>query len=175
MPTPVGHALGGLAVYLAARWPQKDWFLLTAVAISAVLPDLDFAIQLFASRSYHRYFSHSLSFSVLFMVAAYLILKWLGRTSPGRDAALTGAGYASHILLDLISNDTYPPFGVQLFWPFSDAFVISQIQIFPEIWRGNLVILFGPHNWIAAGIEFLILLPVVTLLWWFRGRQNQSE
>ncbi len=175
VPTPVGHSLGGLAVYLAARWPQKDWFLVGGVAVSAVLPDLDFAIQPFAGRSYHRYFSHSLGFSVLFAVAAYLILKWLGRTSPRRDAVLMGAGYVSHIVLDLFSHDTHPPFGIQLFWPFSDGFVITPVQIFPEVWRGSVAVLFGLHNWLAAGIEFLVLLPFVVSLWWLRGRRGQSE
>lgn len=175
MPTPGGHSLAGLAVYLAAKWPQKDWLLLGAVAGAAVFPDLDFAIQPFTGRSFHRYFSHSLGFSVLFSVAAYLIMKWVGRTSAGRDTALIGAGYVSHVFLDILSNDTHPPFGVQLFWPFSDGFVISPIQIFPEVWRGSLVILFGAHNWMAAGIEFLVMLPVVALAWWLRARASQSE
>ncbi len=175
VPTPVGHSLGGLAVYLAARWPEKDWFLLGAVVVSALLPDLDFAITPFAGRSYHRYFSHSLAFSVLFSVAAYLIMKRVGRTSPDRDAALMAVGYVSHIFLDVFSKDTHPPFGVQLFWPFSDAFVIAPVQIFPEVWRGSLAILFGAHNWMAAGIEVLILLPVVAFFWWLRRRRSQSE
>ena len=175
VPTPVGHSLGGLAVYLAARWPQKDWFLLGAVVVAALFPDLDFAIQPFTGRSYHRYFSHSLGFTVLFSVAAYLLMKTVGRKSPGRDAVLIGVGYVSHIALDFFSNDSHPPFGVQLFWPLSDGFVISQVQIFHEVWRGNLAILFGPHNWITAGIEFLVVLPLVVFLGWLRRRRPQSE
>jgi len=175
VPTPIGHSLGGLAVYLAARWPEKDWFLLGAVVVSALLPDLDFAITPFAGQSYHHYFTHSLGFTALFAGIAYLVMKRVGRKSPGRDAAIVTAAYLSHIILDVLTTDTTSPFGVQLLWPFSNAFFISPVTPFAAVWRGRVTIVFGAHNWMAAGIEVLILLPVVALFWWLRGGRSQSE
>jgi membrane-bound metal-dependent hydrolase YbcI (DUF457 family) len=173
MPTPVGHALGGLAAYLAAppeKEAHKDWTLLGATLLAALLPDLDLVIGPFAGRSYHHYFTHSLGFSVLFAGIAYWAMRRMARVSPGRDALVIASGYLSHILLDILAKDTTPPFGVQLFWPFSDAFFISPVLVFSDVWRGSLALLFGLHNWLAMGREIVVLVPVVGLFWWLRRR-----
>ncbi len=173
VPTPVGHALGGLAVYAGARGARKkkDWTLLGATLVAAVLPDLDLLIGPFAGRSYHHYFTHSLGFTALFAGLAYWAMRRMGRDDPARDAGVIAAGYLSHIILDMLTKDTTPPFGVQLFWPFSDAFFISPVTIFSDVWRGGLAVLFGLHNWLAMGREILLLVPVVGLLWWLRRRR----
>jgi membrane-bound metal-dependent hydrolase YbcI (DUF457 family) len=80
------------------------------------------------------------------------------------------SGYLSHILLDILARDTTAPFGVQLFWPFSNAFLISPVLVFSDIWRGSLALLFGLHNWLAMGREIVVLVPVVGLFWWLRRR-----
>ena len=178
MPTPVGHALGGLAAYLAApptKKAQQDWTLLGATLLAALLPDLDLAIGSFAGRSYHHYFTHSLGFSVLFAGIAFWAMGRMGRAPAGRDALVMASGYVSHILLDLLGKDTTPPFGVQLLWPFSDAFFISPVPVFSDVWRGSPAVTFGLHNWLAMGREMLVLLPVVGLLAWFRRRRAQLE
>jgi len=178
VPTPVGHALGGLAAYLAAppgKRAHKDWTLLCATLFAALLPDLDLAIGPFAGRSYHHYFTHSLGFTVLFADIVYWAMRGMGRASPGRDALVMGSAYFSHILLDMLTKDTTVPFGVQLFWPFADAFVISPVSVFSDVWRGSLTVTFGLHNWLAMGREILVLMPAVGLLWWLRRRCGQVE
>ena len=175
MPTPVGHALGGLAAYLATRGDRKDWALLGASLASALLPDLDFLIRPFAGRSYHHYFTHSLGFAALFFGVAYVLLCRIQRAAPWRDAWVMTGAYLSHIILDLLAKDTSPPFGVQLLWPFSDAFFISPVAVFTDIWRGSLALLFGLHNWTAVGWEVLVLSPLVGLLWWLGRLRAQLE
>lgn len=175
MPTPVGHALGGLAIYLAAKdrpIPEDVAFAVTCLGVS-VLPDLDFAIGPFAGRSYHHYFSHSIGFAALFAVVTYAIARGLRRTRPFRDTGVLLAVYLSHIFLDLLGKDTTPPLGVQLFWPFSAAFHISPVFVFGEVWRGTLGKLFGLHNWMTVAREVLVLSPVCALLWW-RARGDTS-
>lgn len=168
MPTPVGHALGGLAVYLGATHGEvrRDLALGVACLGVSLLPDLDFAIGPFAGRNYHHYFTHSLGFAALFALAAYIGARVLGQARPLWDTGVLTGVYLSHILLDLLAKDTSPPFGVQIFWPFSDAFYISPIIIFDDIWRGSLAKLFGLHNWLSVGREVLILGPVIALLGW---------
>jgi membrane-bound metal-dependent hydrolase YbcI (DUF457 family) len=172
MPTPVGHALGGIAVYVAARGSSrpKDWPLAIAVVVSALLPDLDFAIGPFAGRSYHHYFTHSLGFTVLFAGVSYLGARFTKRAAPFRDAAVLTAAYFSHIFLDFLAKDATPPFGVQLLWPFSDTFYISPVKAFTATWRGSLAKLFGLHNWMAVGLEILVLLPIIALISRWRKR-----
>lgn len=175
MPTPVGHALGGVAVYLAARNKaslQGGLAFASACLATSLLPDLDFAIGPFAGRSYHHYFSHSLGFAALFAVAAYLLARAAARAQPLRDAAILLAVYLSHIFLDLLAKDTSPPFGVQLFWPFSDTFIISPLLIFDDIWRGTLTKLFGPHNWWSVAREVAVLGPVCLAVRWRRRQQR---
>ena len=177
MPTPVGHALGGLAVYAATGdKPLKKDLTFAAVCVGASLfPDLDFAIGPLAGRSYHHYFSHSLGFATLFGLGAYLIARASHRSKPLRDAGILFAIYLSHIFLDLLAKDTFPPFGVQLFWPFSEAFYKSPILIFDEVWRGTLGKLFGLHNWLALAREVVILVPVGAVVWWWRNRSKHLD
>jgi membrane-bound metal-dependent hydrolase YbcI (DUF457 family) len=170
MPTPVGHVLGGAAAYLATtdRALREDMGLAAACIGVSLFPDLDFAITPFAGRSYHHYFTHSLGFAALFAIAVYLLARVLKRSRPFREASILTAVYLSHILLDFLGKDTTTPFGVQLFWPFSDVFYISSISIFDEVWRGSLGKLFGWHNWWTMAREVLIMAPVTAFLWWWR-------
>ncbi len=170
MPTPVGHVIGGLVVYLAARDRpiKEDLPFVAACAGVSLLPDLDFAIGPLAGKSYHHYFTHSLGSAALFGLAAYLVSRAFRRNKPLRDATVLMAVYLSHILLDMVGRDTTPPFGVQLFWPFSEAFYISPVSLFDEVLRGTIGKLFGLHNWLAVARETLILGPIAVLLWWRR-------
>jgi membrane-bound metal-dependent hydrolase YbcI (DUF457 family) len=172
MPTPVGHALSGVAVYVATRRREsllKDLPLAVACVGAALAPDLDFAVSPFAGRTYHHYFTHSLGFAALFWAAAFLVARFAGRAAPGRDAALLATAFLFHVLLDLLAMDPSPPFGIRLLWPLSSAFYASPVALFADIRRGSLAILFGLHNWWAAAREVLILGPVLALVWWWRG------
>lgn len=168
MPTPVGHALAGLAIHGARG--REDWRFAAAIVASALLPDIDFFLGFFAGRNLHHYFTHSLGATAVFFVACCAVRKW----RASRAGWLTVA-YLSHLFLDLFSEDTAPPFGVQLLWPFSADFYISPVLVFNDVWRGNLAKLFGMHNWLAVGRELLLLGPIVGLVWWWRRRTLHSR
>ncbi|MCI0410427.1 MAG: metal-dependent hydrolase [Acidobacteria bacterium] len=165
MPTPVGHALAGLAIYASGRRPRlrEDWPFAAAVVGSALLPDVDFVLGFFVGRNLHHHFTHSLG------ATAFYFLACLGPCGLGRSGWLTFA-YASHLLLDLFSKDTAPPFGIQLLWPVSAGFYISPVLVFDDVWRGSLAMLFGWHNWLAVGREVLLLGPLAALAWRWRAR-----
>jgi membrane-bound metal-dependent hydrolase YbcI (DUF457 family) len=177
MPTPVGHAIGGLAVYFSAKGRpiREDLPFVAVCAGVSLLPDLDFAIGPFAGKSYHHTFTHSLGFTILFAFVTYLACRFLGRPKPIRDAGVLAMVYLSHILLDMLGEDKTSPFGVQLLWPFSEAYYISPFPIFDEVWRGTLDRLFGLHNWLAVAKEVLILGPIVVLVSRWRRLSQRSQ
>jgi membrane-bound metal-dependent hydrolase YbcI (DUF457 family) len=174
MPTPVAHSLAGAAIALVAtRRRPLDRNLLGASVVAACLADLDFGIGFLLGKNVHHHFTHSFGFAVLCAGAAY----FLARDHPQFHAKVLGASYLSHVLLDLLSKDTAPPFGLQILWPLSEEFHISPILVFDDIWRGSLAKLFGLHNWLAVAREVLIVGPAAVIaLWsWKRGQRYSKN
>jgi membrane-bound metal-dependent hydrolase YbcI (DUF457 family) len=178
MPTPVAHSLAGLAISVAVRGPKPlDRNLVLLAIASSCLADFDFAISFITGVNYHHYFTHSLGFTVLFAAAAYACARIAGRARPAFDAAVLGVSYLSHILLDMLSEDTAAPYGLELLWPFSDRFFISPVLLFDDIWRGTLAKLLSLHNWMAVAREVVLVgTPVaLVLLWSSRARTKESS
>lgn len=160
MPTPIGHALAGIAVAGAARSrlaPRQ----VAILAFCAAAPDLDLVLRLIDGLNHHRGPSHSVGAAVLASLVAWM-LRRAGLGLPG--PFLVGFAWTSHVALDYLGLDTSPPAGVMALWPFSDAFYISPVSIFYDIPRS-----FSPaairHNLLAVAIEVLVLAPVAWLAW----------
>ena len=175
MPTPVAHSLAGTTIALLSSGKRPlDRYLFAASVVAAAFADIDFGIGFLIGRNVHHYFTHSIGFTLLFAGVGYLTARAFARDRPAFDALVLGVSYLSHILLDMLSKDTAPPYGLELFWPLSDRFYISPILVFDDIWRGTLAKLFGLHNWLAVGREVLVMvLPTAVALWWWR-RQEYS-
>jgi inner membrane protein len=167
MPSPVGHALGGLAAgwLLQPRLPQvrplasAENLLFLTVAIA---PDLDLLVGV------HRGATHSLG-----ATGAVGIGVWALRRGPGRGrfAAATSAAYGSHVLLDWLGVDTSPPFGVPALWPFDAAYLQAPWQPFLAVSRRlHEPGLFWEPNALAIGREILLLLPLLILAGLWRRR-----
>lgn len=182
MPTPVAHALAGTAVYLAASGAgrrRKDLMLFAAAVVAACFADLDFGLNFLTGENYHHYFTHSIAFASLFTIGVYFFSRLRKRVAPARgaparDAWILGLAYLTHIFLDMFSKDTSPPYGLELGWPFSDAFTIAPFTVFDDIWRGSLEQLLSLHNWLAVGREVLIVGPVVLVFYYRWRRRRQS-
>ena len=56
-------------------------------------------------------------------------------TRRPRWGAAVALAWASHILLDWLSNDTRPPLGVMALWPFTREYYKAGIEIFPPVSR----------------------------------------
>jgi inner membrane protein len=198
MPSPVGHALAGIAVAWAADLApgRRAWRLsdpaaslfgraggtLTLVCGAlAAAPDLDL---LFLSR--HRAVTHSLGAVIVIFIIATAVTGWVTRLPspalPGsglerersslpvlRVGLMCAAAYGSHLFLDWLAVDTTFPYGLQALWPFSDAWYISGLDLFPGTERRHILSLAAFRtNLIAISREAAMLLPVLGLLWLVR-------
>lgn len=156
MPSPIGHALGGIAAAWRALPPQErvehHWRTLGIVAAVAAAPDLDLLVN------DHRGPAHSLGAA---LIAGFVALIWTRSFRWGVAAALA---WASHILLDWLGTDTRPPIGVMALWPWSHVYYESPLHLFPAISRRYWLSEFWLYNLKALIIELLLLLPVLLVV-----------
>jgi LexA-binding, inner membrane-associated putative hydrolase len=193
MPSPFGHSIAGLAVAWAADLVPGDrawraapasaaWYrragngLSVACALLAMAPDLDLGF------TRHRTYTHSIGAViavgvVTFAVAAASSRAWLAgapkaRRWPARAArigTMCAAAYASHMALDWLGVDLYPPPGLQVLWPFDSSWYISGLDLFRQTRREHLFTwpVFS-ENLLAMAQELAILGPIVVTLWLVR-------
>jgi hypothetical protein len=176
MPSPFGHSLAGLTVAWAAdlfpgerAWRvapvDASWYrragngLTAACALLAMAPDLDLGF------TRHRTYTHSVGAVVIVGLFVYLIAT----RARARIALMCAAAYASHLLLDWLGVDLYPPPGLQVLWPFDSGWYISGFDLFRQTRREQLftwpVI---EQNLLAIAQELAILVPIAAALWLVR-------
>ncbi len=163
MPTPFGHAVGGLAAAFltnsTATRPRLTMPILATSAALAVAPDLDIIAGL------HRIYTHSIAAVAVVGIVSWLVLRTRTPDALPLTAALTAA-YASHAVLDLLGKDTSPPLGLTALWPLSADYYLTGWNVFTEVsrryWRPGEFI-FG--NLRALSREMLVLLPVLIVTW----------
>ena len=180
MPTPVAHALAGVAVCLQAspriaRAPREISSVLALGVFVAIacLPDVDFILGFIAGVNLHHHFTHSVGATVLVAGISGMLgyLLNLRSGSAARFAWWVGIAYGSHMALDLFSKDTSPPYGMELLWPLSDRFIDGPWDLFDDIWRGSFAKLLGLHNWLAVAREIALVAPLVALSLWVSKRR----
>lgn len=161
MPSPVGHALGGLLVGLGAL-PQRDRTFMRDLGIctvAACLPDADFLW------GRHAMETHSLGAAAIAGVVMFALTR-------RADLALACAlAWCSHVLFDWLGSDDYPPIGVMALWPFTDNFYFAHAYVFEAISRRYHLPNFWEHNIWAVIKEVLILAPPLAALAWWRRRE----
>jgi membrane-bound metal-dependent hydrolase YbcI (DUF457 family) len=178
MPSPIGHALAGVAAAWAVDLVPGDrawrsapesasWFkragdgLTVACVALAVSPDLD---HLFV----HRTVTHSIAAVV---VVGLVAAAWAAnaRRPIARVALMCAAAYSTHLLLDWLGTDRYPPRGIQALWPVSRGWFISNADVFAQTARQHLLTpAIMLQNFRAIVQEAAILGPVVVTLWLVR-------
>lgn len=167
MPMPVAHGLVGASL-VAAVLPRADArryrLALVAGALLANAADGDFLLVVaLGSRAWHRGFTHSLAFALVFCAAAAAALG----ARRLREALALGLAYASHSLLDYAT--TVRGGGVELFWPFwAERLALG--------WRGLSEIPSGlpPGGvlwWLA--VEFALFAPPLAALLVLRRRLSR--
>lgn len=175
MPTPIGHALGGIAVgYVVAAWRGRSsrgtnrldipWSGLGCSVMSlstiAVLPDLDLLFGL------HRGMTHSVT-AALIIGIGYGLFQRTDRVGVGICAFLS---YGSHLVFDWCGVDTGPPSGVMAFWPLSESYYQSSFLIFHRVCREYWDLACWENNVMALGWELTVLVPVTVLAVLLRRR-----
>lgn len=146
MPSPIGHALGGVIIGEALA-PSA---LLLCVA-AGILPDVDFAWGA------HNRETHSLGAGVL---AGLLVLAWKRNV---RLALAVSLAWATHVLFDWLGSDDTPPLGVMALWPITSDFYFAHAYVFEAISRRYWLDNFIPHNAWAVTKEVVLLGPVALL------------
>ena len=174
MPSPLGHALAGMAAGWAvarpATVPGRPWHAGSelrwtglAFGILGVLPDIDL---LFPT---HRGATHSLAAALIVGLAAAALTK------RARLGAASGAAYGTHALLDWLGSDTSPPLGIMAWWPFSREYYHSAIDLFDAISRRYWLPGFWEHNFLAIAREVAILLPLLLLVAYSLRRRRRFD
>jgi membrane-bound metal-dependent hydrolase YbcI (DUF457 family) len=173
MPTPVGHALGGLAAALlansAARRPRLTPRVLLIAVVVAIAPDLDILA------GHHRSYTHSAGAVALVGLASWLMLRRRVQDASAAAAAVTAA-YTSHLVLDWLGKDTARPAGLTIFWPLSSEYFMSGLDIFEEVSRRYwLINEFVVGNLRAVSWELLVLTPLLIVAWAFWSKRTLKE
>ena len=147
MPSPVGHALGGIAA--GAPFVGSSRRTLWILAAMGAAADLDLLVGA------HRGVSHSIGAAVAAGLLAWAVARsW-------RWGVAAGCAWGSHVLLDWLGADNWPPLGIPALWPFTHAYYRSPLTIFPSVsrqyWLGARFLYF---NALALAVELVILVPV---------------
>jgi membrane-bound metal-dependent hydrolase YbcI (DUF457 family) len=135
--------------------------LVAVAAILAALPDADLLIP-----STHRMGSHSIVAAALVFIIAAAVTE---KVTRWRTAMICGAAYGSHLLLDWLGADNTPPRGLQLLWPFTSTWYISDLDLFRQTARRHF--LSAPTiraNVLAVLQEIAILAPILAVVWLVR-------
>lgn len=117
MPSPLLHFAAGAGICQVDRpaFQQAKLRLIVPVMLASVLPDFDvlpgFAIG--DPNRFHGGCTHSLGFAAL----AAIIVMLVSGTMRYRVAFWVFASWSTHCLLDAMTADGRPPYGVPLFWP----------------------------------------------------------
>jgi membrane-bound metal-dependent hydrolase YbcI (DUF457 family) len=158
LPSPIGHALGGLIVGEVLA-PSA----LLICAVAGVLPDIDLAW------GGHNRETHSLGAAV---IAGLVVLAW--KRSP-RLALAVALSWATHVFFDWLGSDDTPPLGVMALWPLNTNFYFADAFVFEAISRRYWLDNFITHNAWAVIKEVLILGPlaVMAFLWQVRRRYRR--
>ena len=179
MPSPIGHAMAGIAAAWTAdlvpgqrAWraaPESaSWFLRAGNGVTLVCAGLGAAADLDLLFGGHRTVTHSLAAVVFVWVFSTALAANAGRPIV-RVGLMCTAAYATHLLLDWMGVDRFPPLGIQLLWPWNHEWYISGADVFRQTARIHM--LTAPmmlQNLKAIAQELAILGPILVALWLVR-------
>ena len=194
MPSPLGHAVAGLAagwLIAGAPAPQSPftptsptapiapiaapanqpwiatWRAAFVFAGLAVSPDLDLLFHA------HSMYTHSIGAALVVLLAVAALTPAHARRWTAAFAC--AAAYASHILLDWMGNDTTPPIGIMALWPFTSEYYESNLHFFMAITRRYWLPGFWTHNLIAMLREIGTLVPLALVIYFLRRQRTRTR
>jgi len=135
----------------------------------AALPDVDVLFHT------HRTATHSVGAVILVTILAAAVT---GKVTHGDRARILrisltcGAAYATHLLLDWLAMDRYPPYGIQALWPFSSSWYISNLDWFPQVERRAFFTwpIIRYNAWVVVQ-ECVRLAPILVVVGVLRARR----
>ena len=185
MPSPVGHALAGVAAaWLAGGRLPRGWhgtlFLpsptrtaptsvdftrrpaeMALFGAAAIAPDLDLLVGT------HSTYTHSIG-AVIFV---FIVTLFATGSRQWRVAIGIAAAWGSHLLLDWLGTDTSPPIGIMALWPFEGGYYQSSLSVFDAISRRYWI----PQQFIVGNVkaaikELIVLAPIFAAAFALRRR-----
>ena len=175
MPSPVAHALAGIAAGWLIAPPRLGSHARVAVraaafAAAAMAPDLDLLVGT------HRGPAHGLGAAVLVGAVVWFVRSsGVARNDAARVACAAALAYASHTLLDWLGSDSSPPIGVMALWPVTRDYYESNLHVFMAISRRYWLPEFWTYNLRALARELLILGPLFALVMALRWRRRAGS
>jgi hypothetical protein len=127
-------------------------------------PDVDLLLKRMIEGCPHQGPTHSLAAAVLAGALVAAVALAFRVPGAGRLGVAALLAWLSHVGLDWLSADTSLPIGLQVLWPFSDAWYKTPVPVFLDTWRS-----FEPravaHNAVAGAWELALLTPLLVLCW----------
>ena len=182
MPSPIGHALAGAAVALAAErlapagraLPSPTTLILLCVLL-ALSADLDLLSRYIGFGYTHRTLTHSITMVAFVMIVTAVVTGWVTGRITWFLVGLFGIAYGSHLLLDFYGHDPNAPHGIQMFWPFREDWVVADQTLFLNTLRREpFSTATMATNARAAIRELLVMVPVVLTLSWMSPRRQRA-
>lgn len=173
MCTFIGHTMLGTIVGLNRNGllGQRWWIMILWIFIFANLPDVDLLFGYLIGRPtvYHHLWTHSLFFTILVGILFGLGYGLIKKRNGLRPGILVSVVSLSHVGADFFAMDKGDPRGVQLFWPISTKFYISEWSIFQDVHKGStnqtfFQDLLCTHNLYTILREVVILGPILILV-----------
>ena len=163
MPTPLGHALAGVAtgwsVAGVARENRR-----ALVTQAAILASLAMAADLDLLVGAHSGPTHSVGAAAIAgALAAWA--RWPIARTRGTIFIAAFLAWATHPLMDSLSPDATAPFGVMAFWPFTTHYYLTGLSVFMSIWRYPVSARAITHDILAIAREILLLAPITYVAW----------
>ena len=189
MASPLAHSLVGLGVGAAYFLPRATalrdlataaWRLRSTLAGCILLsnaPDIDYLFGLPNGNlnQNHQYATHTLVWVMVLVLGVWLIWR---RRAPGHGWAqliLLSTLGLGHLGIDLLTEDSRAPFGLLIFWPFSDQRVyLPEWTIFWGLRKSTWASVFSWQNVAAGARELALTLPLPLWVLWYKLRRSSS-
>ena len=176
MPSPIGHSLIGLSLvlgWLPASKIREQVVPVCGVLFLAVMADVDLIAGALMGdlNGLHRQATHSLPVAVGASVLTWCVVSTVMRRADLRYLGLFLLAACSHLLADWLGDDGAAPYGIMLFWPFSEGYYISPVAVFPQLSKSSLADMLGRHNLRPMAQETGLIMLLVMAAWLFRRRR----
>lgn len=175
MALPVAHSMIGLALgiwrfvpacaglkeALRLAWNRRVELFICLILANA--PDVDFLFGVFSGNlnRYHQLATHTLGWILAAALLIWIYGAFALKNRPGLAFWFVFLLLAGHLIIDIFTADTMPPYGIMFAWPFSDRCWHSPLSMFPAPEKKTFAGIFSIHNLMNCGWEFLITLPLV--------------
>lgn len=177
MPSPIAHSATGYIIsrFLSTKYQQGRSFKnpilsLVFVVLVANAADIDFIFESITGENYHRGFTHSLVFCIVFSIFVAAIDFICRRKIIPQLFWLTLILYSSHLLLDFFTSGGK---GMLLFWPFSPDFYKSSWSLFPPV--HHELSLFAPVHLIFISFELAYSFVIYSMLHFWQKNKPKIE